>query len=180
MEAIFKSIQQKWKVLMCRKILKKWRVACTSNLSFIAELIKAHYETKLWAMQKVSTSRQRATKSSLTAIHKMRWLKQQCWRDSSGSADSQHYLSPHTHLRDTWQEGLNVNVGVVHLQVMISQPAGHSDCRHDACLPTHNYTIKSHTHTHKHNNLGYWFEMCFSSRKIHLWGIKWRLCSLRQ
>lgn len=54
-------------------------------------------------------------------------------------------LTRHTHLRDARKEGLDVNIGVVHLQVMISQPAGHSDCRHDTslCVPTH---IDTSTH----------------------------------
>lgn len=47
----------------------------------------------------------------------------------------------HTHLWDAWEERLDVNVGVVHLQVMIPQPTGHSDCCHDSCLRL------SHAHT---------------------------------
>lgn len=61
-------------------------------------------------------------------------------------------LTSDTHLRDAGQEGLDVNVGAVHLQVMISQPAGHSDCRHDTSLRIQTHIAHCQTDSQKHTH----------------------------
>lgn len=45
--------------------------------------------------------------------------------------------APHTHLRDAWEKGLDVDVGVVDLQIVISETPCDPDGRHDARLCSH-------------------------------------------
>lgn len=50
------------------------------------------------------------------------------------------------------QERFYVDVGVVHLQVMVPQPPGHSDSCHYSCLGVEAESHEKHTHRkHTHH-----------------------------